>query len=317
MRSTLTGLVILAVAVGIGWSSRDNTNESAAQTFGTLGVILVLVLIGLSFVRSGEAERVRNKGRKSSGPVKGGGTHWAKAVAQGQPGPGGRPPIPGQSSSFEVPEGLQKAIIGILILVVTVVTGYLGVLYLFPSDLAKLAEVETPKAVARGEAKLKPILDKVAERYSLERDSTDEILWNVWEANEKALVEYGLKPSSFAREVVQAAPKDAPDLEEVATKLAEEEPAVRLARLQQPRPTPGAYPQQAEFQKILDQLQKKTGIGSKSLTALLVNRWKVVYEKKKKNRNFNLMWFCRIANQRTKAGMKKAQWQAMIAKLGG
>jgi hypothetical protein len=98
MRSTLTGVVILAVAVGIGYASRDNTNETAAQTFGTLGVILVLVMIGLSFVRAGERERVRNQGRKSSfGPPKGGGgAHWAKAAAQA--GPGGRP-LPQQSSS--------------------------------------------------------------------------------------------------------------------------------------------------------------------------------------------------------------------------
>jgi hypothetical protein len=204
-----------------------------------------------------------------------------------------------------------------LILGATVVTGYLGFIYLFPSALSRLAQVETPRAVAKGEVKLNPVLDKVAAIYGTSRSETDKILWNAWETYEQNLLENGLKPSSFAREVLQAAPKKDPDLEKVVSSIAQEEPAKRLTRLHQAKPAPGTYPQQAEFQKILEQLQKKTGLNPAVIASTMVNRWKVVYEKKKQNRNFSLMWFCRIVNSRTKSGMKKAEWQSMVSKIGG
>lgn len=315
MKSTLTGLGIMGVAVMIGLKTRGNTHETATETFGTLALILVLVLIGFSFVRKGEAERVRNAGRKKSSPPKGGFT----PPKMGGHHVGGARPFPGaqaSSSSFEVPEGLTKAVIGILILIVGGVSAYGAKMLLIPSDLKKLAEIESPGSAVKGELKLNPVLDKVADRYGTSRGDVDDVLFEVWESNGKAYVEYGLKPSSLARELVSAAPKEDADLEEIAGKIAEEKPAARMARLNQAKPTFGSYPQEAQFQKILDALAKKTGMSQKALTAALVSRWKVVYSKKKKNPKYALLPFTSAMNDQTKSGMKKAEFLSKLEKYG-
>jgi hypothetical protein len=306
MQSTLTGLVILGIAILIAVSSRDNTNETAAQTFGTLGLILVLSLVGLSFVRRGEAERLRNKRRGPGAPS-------FKPPMAGGKGPHA---FPHQRSSFEVPEEVQKAVIGFLILVSTLATAYGLKLYFFPSALSKLAQIESPKAVEKGKIQLDPILDKVAERFGQDRDQVEQTLWETWEAHQKPLLEYGLKPTSFAREILQAAPKSDNDLEKLAGDLAQEKPAARLARLHQPKPAPGKYPQEAEFQSLLEQLGKKTGMGAKPLCSALVNRWRVVFEKKKRSRDYSLLWFTRLVNSKTSKGEKRTAWLGRLSKMG-
>lgn len=298
----------------IALSSRDNVNETAGQTFGTLGLIFVLALVGLSFVRAGEAERVRNKGRKSSSPPKGG-----FQPPKGQfPAGGPRPAFPGaqSSSSFEIPEGLTKAVLGILILIVGGVSAYGAKLLLFPSDFKKLSEIESPKTAIKGEQKLNPVLDKMAERFGLERADIDETMLEVWETHNKAFVEYGLKPSSLAREIVAAAPKEDGDIAEIAGQIAEEKPAARMARLHQAKPKFGKHPQEAQFQKILEALNKKTGMSPKALTSVIVSRWKVLYAKKKQNPKFNLLWFASTVNSQTKNGMKKKDFLARLDKIG-
>jgi hypothetical protein len=307
MQSTLTGLVIIGISVLIAASSRNNTDETAAQTFGTLGLILVLALIGLSFVRRGEAERVRNKRKAPFKP--------AFQPPKGAVGGPGGPLFPAPKPSFEIPEEARKAIVGLLLLTMLVAAAVGLKVYFFPSALSQLAQVESPRSSDEGEKKLDPILEKMAQRFGQDRGDIDDAFWTVWQANQKALVEYGLKPSSFAREVLAAAPKNA-EMSAVANSIAQEKPAARLARLHQLKPAPGKYPQEVEFQKALDQLHKKTALNAKPLTAALVNRWRVVFEKKKNDRKYNLLWFVKLVNAETKKPMKRENWLTRLAKTG-
>lgn len=307
MRSTLTGLVIIGIAIMIAYSSRDNTNETAGETFGTLGVILVLAIVGFSFVRAGEKERVRNKGRKkfSGGPPKGAG---------GKPGfpppTGGPPQISSQSS-----ETAQKAVAGILLVAVLIGGGWAVKTFLIGTDVGKLAEVESPKSVEKATKRLDKLLDKMASRTGRGRSDIDSAMWESWETHEKSLRSYGLKPSSFLREVLAAAPKDAVP-EEVAESIAKEKPASRLARLHQKKPKPGKYPQQAEFAKYLKQLSAKTGLKSRKLTSVLVRQWRKVFKKKKRNRKYNLLWFVKHVNNKTPKKMKGGKWTVRVAEIG-
>jgi hypothetical protein len=305
MRSTFTGLVILGVAIMIGYSSRDNTDETAAQTFGTLGLILVLCLIGLSFVRSGEAERVRNKGRSST-----------KKPAFKPKGPGVQPgkPFPPGAQASGGNEAAQKAGAFALVLVLLVAGGFGVKTLLIKSDLGKLAFAESASDPDEAEKKLDPLLDKTAERFALDRSEVDETVWSVWEANQALLRDYGLLPSTFIREVLAAAPKNS-KLEPVASAISKEKSAARLARLHQPKPAPGKYPQEATFQKHLDQLKKKTGMSVKPITAILVSNWRTIFEKKKQNRKYSLLWWVGHVNSQTKAGTKKDAWLAKVGAL--
>lgn len=317
MKNTAIGLAILGVAVMIALHNRNNVNTlSTTENFGGMAVIIVLVMIGFSFVRSGEAERLRNKGRgKSPSPPKG-----AFQPPKGQfQGGGARPAFPGaqsSSSSFEVPEGLTKAVLGILILIVGGVSAYGAKLLLFPSDFKTLCEIESPKSAVKAEPRLNPILDKMAERFGQGRSEIDEVMLEAWESNDKAYIEYGLRPSSLAREILAATPKEGGDIAEIAGQIAEEKPATRMARLSQPKPKFGKYPQEGQFQKLLDALSKKTGMGSKALASVIVSRWKVLYSKKKQNPKYGLLWFTSTANAQVKKAVKKDDFIKRLEKIG-
>lgn len=303
MQTTIAGIGILGVAIFIAYSSRDNTDETAAQTFGTLAVILVLALVGLSLVRKGEAERVRNKGRNTKGPYK-------------HPVPKGLPPIPGHGpakKSAELSEGTQKALVALVLLLVLGGGGFALKSLVFRSSLTRLAEAESPNSPDQAEESLEPLLEKLAERFGQPSDEVGDILWSNWEAHQKNLTGYDLRPSGYAREIMAAAPKSA-ELEKVAGSLGKEKAAARMARLHQPKPAPGSYAQEAEFQKALDQLHEKTGMSRKPIAAALIKRWRVIFEKKKKNRNYNLLWFTKLVNSKTRKGTKEADWLKRVSK---
>lgn len=273
----------------IGLASRNNTNETAAQTFGTLGLILVLVLIGFSYVRAGERERTR-KGRNKGGPPRPKGA-FPSQVAPGAPGP------PKSGSSID-PEAMQKMVIGFLVVAALLGGGYAAKTYLFQSDLAKLAAIENPASVSEGEAALKPLLEKMANRFGMERSEVDGLALALWTEDETQLRDYGLTPSSYFREVLQAAPKKS-KLERIAGALGKEKPASRLARLHQEKPAPGKYEQQGEFENYLAALEKKTGMEPEALTSLLVRQWRILFQKKKRDRKYNLLWFVKKVNSVT------------------
>lgn len=306
MRSTLIGLGFMGAAVMVGLASRNNTNETATQTFGTLGLILVLVLVGYSYVRAGERERLRSKGRAKKGPPRPKGA-FPSQVVPGAPGP------PTSGGGLDT-ESLQKAVIGILVVAVLLGGGYAAKTFLFQSDVGKLAAIESPSDKAGGEAALVPLLDKMANRFGKERSEVDSLALSLWTENEASLREYGLKPSSYFREVLQAAPKKA-KLERVAGALAREKPESRLARLHQKKPAPGKYPQQAEFSKYLKQLEKKTGMEQEAIVSVLVRQWRILFQKKKGNRKYNLLWFVKKVNSVT-GKTNQAKFMTKVAEVG-
>lgn len=305
----IIGFVFFGAAAFIGLKSRGNVDETATETFGTLGVILLLVIIGYSFIKSAEAERVRKAGKKKTyGPPKG---VTAPPKAAGAP----KPPTQssGGLSSFgdsEAAEKIAYLVMGLMVLGM----GFLAFNYFFvKSDFEKLALLDRPKSVAKGKARMDPLLDKMASQFDLERSDMESELLQFCTENEDDLKDDSLRPSGLCREILGSARKNS-EFEALATKIIQQKPAARLARLHQKKPVFGKYPQEGEFKTYLGQLAKKTGLEEEEIATTLIRNWKLLFSKKKKNRKFNLLWFVKHVNNKTKK-QDGAAWKKAVTKM--
>ena len=155
-------------------------------------------------------------------------------------------------------------------------------------------------------------MDKIADKFDMEREEADATVLEFWDINEEEIRADGLKPSSFAREILGAARKNS-DFDALASKIIDQKPAARLARLHQKKPVFGKYSEEGEFQLHLSQLVNKTDLEEEEIAATLARNWKLLFKKKKKDRTFSLLWFVKHINKNTKK-MDGADWKKQVPK---